>query len=96
MKGQGSERRRARALIALARLGRPDPCWPSLRSTPEPDLRTVVSRDLGRFGVDPAPLIARLRIEPDAGARAALVLALGVTIGNASIRRYGRRPYPCY
>ncbi len=77
MKGMFSENRRERALLALARLGQTDRLWPTLRRAAEPDLRTLVSRDMGRYGIDPALLIGRLHIEPDAGTRAALVLALG-------------------
>jgi formylglycine-generating enzyme required for sulfatase activity len=77
MKGHDSKHRQARALIALARLGRADAAWPPLRRSPEPDLRTWLGRDLSRYGVRPTLLIARLRTEADSSIRAALVLALG-------------------
>jgi serine/threonine protein kinase/formylglycine-generating enzyme required for sulfatase activity len=77
MKGKDKAHRRARALIALARLGEADPVWPALQRSREPDLRTWVSRDLGPYGIKPAVLIRRLEIERDPGARSALVIALG-------------------
>ena len=77
LRGHGASHRQARALIALARLGRTDPAWPALRRGKEPDLRAGLIHDASRYGVDWTLLIGRLRAETDLSARAALVLALG-------------------
>jgi formylglycine-generating enzyme required for sulfatase activity/serine/threonine protein kinase len=77
LKGHNPSHRQARALIALARLGKSDLSWPPLRRSPEPDLRTWLIHDAGRHHIASAFLIDRLRAEDDPSARAALVLALG-------------------
>ncbi len=70
-------RRQANAAATLAVLGEPDAAWPLLKHSRTPDARTVLIHALGPRGVDPRLLIRRLDTEPDATARAALILALG-------------------
>jgi formylglycine-generating enzyme required for sulfatase activity/tRNA A-37 threonylcarbamoyl transferase component Bud32 len=70
-------RRQGRWAMALLRLGRPEAVWPLFRHTDDPSLRTELIHELRRFGFDPAPVVARLRAEPDASARRALILCLG-------------------
>ncbi|MFN0054391.1 MAG: protein kinase domain-containing protein [Planctomycetales bacterium] len=69
--------RRAAAAVALVRLGRPDPVWPLLQQNPDPRTRTAVGQRLVPTGADPAALAKRIDLEPDAGIRRALVVALG-------------------
>jgi formylglycine-generating enzyme required for sulfatase activity/serine/threonine protein kinase len=70
-------RRRAHALITLARLGRIDACWPVFRRFEDPGLRAWLSRDLSRYGVAPKSLIQQLGNETDPSGRTALLLVLG-------------------
>jgi len=74
-----STRRRGRIAAALIVLGCADRAWPLLargRSV-DPGVRTELIHNLAAYGVDPRDLAARLAVETDAGARRALVLALG-------------------
>jgi formylglycine-generating enzyme required for sulfatase activity len=77
MKGHSTANRRARALVALVRMGSTDRLWPALRRAGEPNVRTALIHDLARYRVDPTILIQRFTIEPDPSVRAALVLSLG-------------------
>jgi formylglycine-generating enzyme required for sulfatase activity len=70
-------RRRGHAAAALVVLGDPEAAWPVLKHAPTPDARTVLIRSLGPRGAPAHILIRRLETEPDASARAALILALG-------------------
>jgi formylglycine-generating enzyme required for sulfatase activity/tRNA A-37 threonylcarbamoyl transferase component Bud32 len=70
-------RRQGRWAMALLRLGRGDAAWPLFRHRDDPSLRTELIHEPARFGLDPAAIAARLRVEPDASARSALVLCLG-------------------
>jgi formylglycine-generating enzyme required for sulfatase activity/tRNA A-37 threonylcarbamoyl transferase component Bud32 len=72
-----SARRQGRWATALLRLGRAEAVWPLFRRTDDPSTRTELIHDLARFGLDPAPVVARLRAEPDVSARRALILCLG-------------------
>jgi serine/threonine protein kinase/formylglycine-generating enzyme required for sulfatase activity len=74
---KGREQRRARAAGALFRLGRPEVCWPLLRHSPDPGLRSFLMHDLASGDVDPQVLIRRLDIEPDVSVRRAILLVLG-------------------
>jgi formylglycine-generating enzyme required for sulfatase activity len=70
-------RRQANAAAALLRLGRPEPVWPLLRFSPDPTRRSYLVQRLSPLGVEARVLAERLRAEPDATARRALILALG-------------------
>jgi formylglycine-generating enzyme required for sulfatase activity len=70
-------RRQGRMALALLRLGQPAPVWPLLKHRDDPSVRTELVHNLARFGVEPSPVVDRLRDEPDASTRRALVLALG-------------------
>jgi serine/threonine protein kinase/formylglycine-generating enzyme required for sulfatase activity len=69
--------RQANAASALLRLNETERVWPRLRSGPEPRERTFLIHRLGELGIDPRLLIDRFAAEGDAGARQALLLALG-------------------
>jgi formylglycine-generating enzyme required for sulfatase activity/tRNA A-37 threonylcarbamoyl transferase component Bud32 len=73
----GRARRQGRVAMALLRLGRADRVWPLFRHRDDPSLRTELIHNLDRFGLDPAPVVDRLRTEPDVSARRALILCLG-------------------
>jgi hypothetical protein len=70
-------RRQGRVATALAALGAAERVWPLLKHGDDPSVRTELIHNLGRFGVDPDVVIARLRSEPEVSARRALILALG-------------------
>ena len=70
-------RRQAQAGVALLRLGQADEAWPLFRHRPPLDVRSFLIHRLAPLGVDPRVLMARLRVEPDASARRALLLAIG-------------------
>jgi serine/threonine protein kinase/formylglycine-generating enzyme required for sulfatase activity len=70
-------RRQSNAALALLRLSQPARVWPLLRRRPDPRLRSYLIHGCGPRDVDPALLVDRLRQEDDAGARQALILALG-------------------
>ena len=70
-------RRQGRIALALLRLGRPELVWPLFRHYNDPSVRTELIHNLARFGFDPAPVVARLRSEPDISARRGLLLCLG-------------------
>jgi formylglycine-generating enzyme required for sulfatase activity len=69
--------RQGRAATALLRLGHAEPVWRMLQREENAAARTDLIHDLAKFGVDPRAVISRLTVEPDAGARQALVLSLG-------------------
>ena len=69
--------RQSRLAPALLALARPDLVWPMLAHHEDPTLRTEVIQLLPAYGIDPAPLVDRLRSERDAGMRRALILCLG-------------------
>jgi serine/threonine protein kinase/formylglycine-generating enzyme required for sulfatase activity len=75
-RGQALERS-ARLVLALDRLGDPEPLAAALRHGPDPTLRTLLIDMLPRLGPTFDALFARLLSEPDASSRRALVLALG-------------------
>ncbi len=70
-------KRQAGALILLIRVGFPDRAWPLLRLSADPSLRTHLIHLMARLEVDPQLLIDRLRVEPDASTRYALLIAIG-------------------
>jgi formylglycine-generating enzyme required for sulfatase activity len=69
--------RQASAAVALLRLGKPGAAWPLLSRQPDPRLATAVLHRLAPAGVGFETLVQRLDQEPDAGARQAVVLAIG-------------------
>ena len=72
--------RQGQAAAALVQLGRPELVWPLLRHSPDPSLRTEVIHNLARFDSGSQAVeavIERLKTEPDASARRALILTLG-------------------
>ena len=70
-------RRQANAAVTLLLWGRPEGVWPLLRMSAHPDARTHLLHRCGWLGVDARLLWDRLRVEKDASARQALILALG-------------------
>ena len=74
-----SARRRGRIAACLIVLGSPDRAWPLLGSgfRDDPGARTELIHDLAAYGVPARDVAARLAVETDAGARRALILALG-------------------
>jgi formylglycine-generating enzyme required for sulfatase activity/tRNA A-37 threonylcarbamoyl transferase component Bud32 len=76
---EAAARRRGRAAACLIVLEAPDRAWSLLQSTVAPDLgdRTELIHDLAAYGVAAADVFARFRVETDASARRALILALG-------------------
>ena len=69
-------RHRATAAVALLRLGLPDVVWPLLAFSPDPRVQTETIQALVHLGAAPDLLAERVLREPDASARAALLLAL--------------------
>ncbi|MHB0958142.1 MAG: protein kinase domain-containing protein [Pirellulaceae bacterium] len=69
--------RQARAAVATLRLEDDASVWPLLQSQPDPRVRDFLIAAIPRLGADPHRLIARLPHESDAGARQAILLALG-------------------
>ncbi len=69
--------RQANAGSALVRLDEASGVWPRLRTGPEPRARTTLIHRLGELGIEPRTLTERFAVEEDAGARQALLLALG-------------------
>jgi serine/threonine protein kinase/formylglycine-generating enzyme required for sulfatase activity len=76
--------RRANAACTMARLDESRPLWPLLRHVPEPRERTFLIHGAARLAIKPETLIERYATEQDAGARQALLLALG-EYGNEEI-----------
>lgn len=71
-------KRQANAAVTLLRLGQPERCWPLLKHSTDPRVRSYVIDRLKRFGADPGLLVSRLRSdkETDVSARRALILSL--------------------
>jgi formylglycine-generating enzyme required for sulfatase activity len=69
--------RQARAAATLLNLGRPEKAWPVLRHSDNPTAQSCLIADAAPLKVDAQLLLRRLGVEKDAGARRALVLALG-------------------
>jgi formylglycine-generating enzyme required for sulfatase activity len=72
----GLASRQANCAIALLLLDKPEKVWPLLRHSPEPMLRGHLLDRIQPMGVDPRLLAGRLRVEQEASARRALLLAL--------------------
>ncbi len=70
-------RRKGAAAIALLRGGVTEPVWPHFRLSPEPGIRAEIVNRFAACGGDPHLIAARIDKEPDATARAALILTLG-------------------
>jgi formylglycine-generating enzyme required for sulfatase activity len=70
-------KRQAQVAVALLQLGHVESVWPLLLQSPDPTLRTYLIHRFAAFGVNPAVLMQRLEVEPDASVRRALVLSLG-------------------
>ena len=71
------DQQEARAAVRLLGRGQTAAVWPMLRQAPDNSRRSYLIEFLGPLGTDPAPVIERLRIEPDVTARRALILSLG-------------------
>ncbi len=69
--------RQAAAAIALLKCGTADPVWLLLKTSPDPRTRSYIIHWAAIAGVDPRAIIARLRQEPEASIRVALILMLG-------------------
>jgi eukaryotic-like serine/threonine-protein kinase len=87
-------RHRATAAVALLRLGLPDAVWPLLVSSPDPRVRTETIQAAAHLGADPDLLAERLLHEPDASARAALLLALADCALRAPDQAWAVRTLP--
>lgn len=68
--------RQANAAIALALFDESGGLWPMLAHRPDPRLRTYLVHRMAPLGIDVRGLVERLKVEPDAAARQALVLAI--------------------
>ena len=75
-------RRRARAGTTLALAGKLEEALPLLRSGPDPSLRFALAFDLARLGPGAEALLAALRAAEEEDVRFALLLALGVALGE--------------
>ena len=73
----GVAQRRARAAIALLRLGDAQSTWAAFRFDPDPNTRTFLIHRADRYGVPLAAILDRLRVEPDAATLRGLLLAAG-------------------
>jgi serine/threonine protein kinase/formylglycine-generating enzyme required for sulfatase activity len=67
----------ANAAVCLLELGETESVWPLFVQTPDPSLRSFVIDRIARLGGNHAALATRIKQEPDAASRSALVLALG-------------------
>jgi len=79
---QSAGSRRANAAVALAILGQHDSGFRVLRFAHDPQARSFLVHRLGPAGIVPRELFVRLRVEPDASIRHALILALGEVPDN--------------
>jgi formylglycine-generating enzyme required for sulfatase activity len=70
-------RRQANTVLALARLGQPEPLWQRLRLQPDPTLRSYLVHLAAAVELPLQVLVDRLTAETDISARRALLLALG-------------------
>jgi formylglycine-generating enzyme required for sulfatase activity len=70
-------RRRANAAVALLAIDQGERAWRMLRHSSDPGPRSYIIDRAASLGLDPRVVIQRLKVEPDAGARLALLLSLG-------------------
>ncbi len=80
---EARDRLRVNAALALILIGRADRAWPSLRFTPDPQVRSFLIHQMGEAGVAPALIADRLNSEPNPSIRLALIQALGEMPGAA-------------
>jgi formylglycine-generating enzyme required for sulfatase activity len=69
--------RKARAAIALLRLGYPERVWPLFKQSRDERVRSYLINWSRRLGVDPQVVLRRWTEEKDVGTRSALLLLLG-------------------
>jgi formylglycine-generating enzyme required for sulfatase activity len=69
--------RRANAGCGLLRFGADAPVWPLFKHQPDPSARTFLIQRLRPLGIDPAVIVARLKVEDDVSARRGLLWGLG-------------------
>ncbi len=69
--------RQGRIATALFLLGEAGRVWPLFAQRDDPSVRTELVHNLAPYGVDVSKVMGRLRTEPDASARRALLLSLG-------------------
>ena len=74
---EGRDHRRANAACALIAIGGGDEGWSLLRSSPNPQARSIVIHLLGPAGVDPRQLLDRISGAGDSSIRRALIQSLG-------------------
>ncbi|HET6881413.1 MAG TPA: SUMF1/EgtB/PvdO family nonheme iron enzyme [Pirellulales bacterium] len=67
----------ANAAVCLLELGEDEAVWPLFLHSPDPSLRSYVIDRIARLGRNHEALAARIKQEPDAASRYALILALG-------------------
>ena len=70
-------RRQANAAAVLLRLGKAETVWPAFKHSPDLRARTYLVHLVGALDVPAGPLVSRLPVELDAGARRALLQTLG-------------------
>ena len=82
--------RKARAAVALLRLGQPEKLWPLLGRSRDERVRSYLIHWCQPLGVDPQLVIQRWEKETDAGQRTALLLLLGEfpDLGGAADQRH--------
>ncbi len=69
--------RQGRIATALMLLGEEARVWPLFAQSDDPSVRTELVHNLAAYGVDISKVVGRLKTEPDASARRALLLSLG-------------------
>ncbi len=70
-------RRQGRIGSALLKLKASETVWPHFLSAADPSLRTELIHGAAAYGVEVRVILDRLKAEPDASARRALILAIG-------------------
>jgi serine/threonine protein kinase/formylglycine-generating enzyme required for sulfatase activity len=91
---EGNEReavRQGRIAVAVIQLGETDPVWPLFRQRDDSSVRTEVTHELPRSGIDAALVVERLHGETNISAKRSLILCLG-EFDPASISQAVRKP----
>ena len=81
-----NDKRKANALVALAKLNQSETIWPLLKHTPTPQLRTYLVDKMALNDLDYKVILQQLKIEKEVSIRRALIQALGnYSLGQLSI-----------
>jgi len=71
------DKRKANALVALAKLKQPETIWPLLKHTPTPQLRSYLIDKIASHNLDYKVILQQLKIEKEVSIRRALIQTLG-------------------